>query len=371
MVGIAGSHSSTSKRRRVNLRYILCVVVFLGALWYSWWFSRIISQLTSPAHAHSVSPPDSLSHETAASPKHNGMSSCLLVMDDNHFLIEWIAMHYHVLPLRYLVIAVDPRSQTSPDSILDRWTSPHYTDLTIVRWNDSDYMTKQELAEAESYVANYFGSTIGTNLIRHRARQRMFYYKCMKHIKQAGRDWTLLTDSDEFLYINYQHAQQLPGRNPPPIHQPGSVRTFLEQELAQSQHNLTSPCIQIPRIRFGGMPSTPREIRKHVPPFVDPTHFLTLQWRKHSHPNDYGHNKISKVLVDVSRVPWEELQPVDSIHRPIRSMCGQRKLHIRKSQQVLVINHYLGSYEQFTFRDDSRKGKERSIEVSSMGAMSD
>ena len=37
-------------------------------------------------------------------------SACMLVMDDNHRLTEWLAYHYHVLPLRYLVVAVDPKA---------------------------------------------------------------------------------------------------------------------------------------------------------------------------------------------------------------------------------------------------------------------
>ncbi len=43
-----------------------------------------------------------------------GMAACLLIKDDNHLLIEWIAYHYLTLPLRYLVIAVDPDSFSSP-----------------------------------------------------------------------------------------------------------------------------------------------------------------------------------------------------------------------------------------------------------------
>jgi hypothetical protein len=35
---------------------------------------------------------------------HSTFSSCLLVMDDNHRLAEWLAYHYHVLPLRYMVV---------------------------------------------------------------------------------------------------------------------------------------------------------------------------------------------------------------------------------------------------------------------------
>jgi len=227
-------------------------------------------------------------------------------------------------------------------------------------------MTESEQQEAETYVADYFGKKIGPNLIRHRARQRMFYYKCMKHVKQQGRDWTLLTDSDEFLYVNYPTVQKMHHGIAPPMQQSGSVLTFLKAELHRPGHNLTSPCVQIPRIRFGGMESTLEETQKNVPRLFQSKkrgyQFLTLQWRKHAHPDDYGNNRISKVLIDLSRVPWEELKPVDSIHRPIRSLCGQRKLHIRKSDQVLVINHYLGSLEQYTFRDDSRQGNERSLE---------
>ena len=45
----------------------------------------------------------------------------MLVMDDNHRLTEWMAYHYHVLPLRYMIVAVDPRSKTSPTHIFNQW----------------------------------------------------------------------------------------------------------------------------------------------------------------------------------------------------------------------------------------------------------
>ncbi|KAL7581076.1 hypothetical protein ACA910_005879 [Epithemia clementina (nom. ined.)] len=304
----------------------------------------------------------------------NGISACLLVMDDNHFLIEWIAFHYHSLPLQYLVLAVDPRSKTSPSSVLNRWRKN--ANITIVQWNDRDFMSDTEQQEAEAYVKHYFGgpNKVGPALVKHRARQRLFYYKCMLHLKEHKRDWALLTDSDEFVYLNYPTIERLGRTNVPPITQPGSVLTFLKSELHRPAtapglvSNLTTPCVQIPRIRFGAMESTQAEVYSNLPSSVvsssglDPLQFQTLRWRKHAHPDDYGYNRISKVLIDLSRVPWDELKPVDSIHRPIRSMCGHRRLHIRKSQQVLVINHYLGTLEQYTFRDDSRLGNERSIQ---------
>jgi hypothetical protein len=48
-------------------------------------------------------------------------SACLLVKDDNKILPEWLAYHYEVLPLRRLIIAIDPLSTTSPEPILQAY----------------------------------------------------------------------------------------------------------------------------------------------------------------------------------------------------------------------------------------------------------
>ena len=39
-------------------------------------------------------------------------SACLLLKDNNIILPEWLAYHYTVLPLRRLIVAVDPSSKT-------------------------------------------------------------------------------------------------------------------------------------------------------------------------------------------------------------------------------------------------------------------
>jgi hypothetical protein len=305
---------------------------------------------------------------SSSSLENKGMSACLLVMDDNHFLIEWLAYHYHVLPLRYLVLASDPRSKTSPEPILQRWRQTTTTNLNIVTWHDDDFMNATEIEQAESYVKYHFGADIAPALIRHRARQRLFYYKCMIHLKQQARDWTVLIDSDEFLMISYPTVRARGHEAAPPITQPGSVLTFLQRELKRTDHNLTTPCVQIPRARFGGQESTALELYANnvVPPRsggFDAMNFLTLRYRHHANVHDYGVNKISKVMVDLSRVDWHDLQPVDSIHRPIKTLCGHRRLHIRQPEQVFVINHYLGSWEQYVYRSDARQGNERSIRV--------
>lgn len=290
-------------------------------------------------------------------------SSCMLVMDDNHFLVEWLAYHYHVLPLRYLVVAVDPRSKTSPDKILDRFRKEG---MTIDKWTDEDFMSDEERKEAEYFVERKFTSNnlnIEPLVVEHRARQRVFYYKCMKRLKQQGRSWTLLTDSDEFLHLNYKTIQSKKIKSPA-ISAPGSVMPFLRRELERPGNNLTTPCVQIPRIRFGAIESNRREVRYRVPLAFDPLRFQTLRWRKHARADNYQYNKISKTMIDLSRVEWDDIEPVESVHRPIKNICKRRRMYIRSDDQVFVINHYLGSWQQYIYRDDARTGKERSKEVS-------
>ena len=264
-------------------------------------------------------------------------------MDDNHYLIEWLAYHYFTLPVTRVIVAVDPRSQTSPDHVLRRWNSRLVVDL----WEDSDYMTKKELDQAEGYVKKFFKAQIldQPDLIRHRARQRLFYYKCMQRLKTEGRGWVALVDTDEFLSVNYPTTRSL-GLTTPSIDNPGSVISFLDAELQRPGNNLTSACVQIPRLRFGAVESTKAEISRLVPPEFNASLFQTLRWRKHAAPRNLLHNKISKTMIDLRRVDWDMLAPVDSIHRPILSLCGHRRLYIQNKDQVFVIHHYLGSMEQ-------------------------
>lgn len=76
---------------------------------------------------------------TKESISHNfSYSACLLTMDDNSRLPEWLSYHYFALNLRYLVVAVDPNSRTSPSAILDRFRSR----MKVVEWTDRDFTSR-------------------------------------------------------------------------------------------------------------------------------------------------------------------------------------------------------------------------------------
>jgi hypothetical protein len=140
---------------------------------------------------------------TSPPPSNDEFSACALVMDDSHFLIEWLAYHYHVVNLCTLILVRDPRSQTSPSLVLDRWREL----MNIEEWDDSDFMTPAEFQDAQVQVLKYLRKQkVSSQLAHHRARQRIFYYKCMQQLKNQNKTWVLLTDTDEFISINYKSS---------------------------------------------------------------------------------------------------------------------------------------------------------------------
>lgn len=375
--------------RRMTTSQALGLITFLVVLW--WGNNLVLVRVVTVPTTHK--PPALFAkpltttanhHPNKPSTGRDSFAACLLVKDDNHRLIEWLAYHYHVLPLRYLVIAVDPDSRTSPQHILQRWTN--YTNMTIVHWaNDADYMTTAEFDEAQHTVQRYFRKQQPSpELVQHRARQRLFYYKCLLHCQQQQRHWTALIDTDEYMVLRYEtiqaHITNDHSKPPPPpsVEQPGSVLSFIQTELQQhadnAHANLTySPCVAIPRLRFGAKERTVTLAPQHVPPFLDTTFHLqaweTLRWTWHAHPADYGTNRISKTMIDLSRVPPDVIRPVTSIHRPIESLCGRRKLHIQAADQVIVLHHYLGTWETFTYRQDPRKERNAKVHFYCLGAL--
>jgi hypothetical protein len=286
-------------------------------------------------------------------------SSCLLIMDDNHRLVEWMAYHYHVLPLRYLIVAVDPRSRTSPNRILNRWRK---MGMYIEEWDDFHFLKP---GIARNVVPDTAALQIKRD--RHRIRQKNFYHECLMHLKTANRTWVTLIDTDEFLTYNHkggadfeewERQQQAlheaskfrekvrirPSQPPPTTAQEGALVHYLRQEQAAGLAFFQRSCISCPRLQFGAKESTPEERANSVPEdlTIDPDRLDTLRFRRHGHRQDFVKNGLSKSIIDVSRIeiPFPKIQ---SLHRPIKTICTAPWKDEWSSG--LRINHYLGSWE--------------------------
>jgi len=129
----------------------------------------------------------------------DSFSACILWMDDNHRLEEWLAYHYYLLKLRYVVINIDPSSKTSPNAIIDRWNdheNKYNLNMTIVTMTNSDYMLKHqnwldkiEKARLSPHSDLLYGKE-KTNY--HRKRQHEFYKACSQHLMERNKSWYVL-----------------------------------------------------------------------------------------------------------------------------------------------------------------------------------
>lgn len=300
--------------------------------------------MTAPMQTNlNVSHQDELLH--AQEKPSDFFSACMLTMDDNHFLTEWLAYHYLTLPLRHFIVAVDPNSKTSPSELFDRWRAHG---MLIEEWSDENFIPADWLAWTRKP-----NQTEQEKVDVYITRQNSFMTKCLLELKAKNRTWTLLADSDEYLVLNQHKSDASTIRSMPSIDQPSSTMSFLRQHTNSS----SSPCVMLPRLRFGTRESSPKKRHNRDTHFNAST-FQTLRFRKHANRADLSMNKISKAMVDVSRIS-EEVMVVENLHRPIKAVCPKEHLYIKVADSFYVLHHYLGTWEQFNFRNDVRKGEGR------------
>lgn len=124
-------------------------------------------------------------------------SACILWMDDNYRLEEWLAYHYYLLKLRYVVLNIDTFSRTSPKAIIDRWNdheNKYNLNMTIVTWKDSDYVEDydgemEKIKEANLSSTDRDAKYGHAKTSFHRLRQKAFYKACSAHLVQQNKSW--------------------------------------------------------------------------------------------------------------------------------------------------------------------------------------
>jgi len=104
---------------------------------------------------------------------------------------EWLAYHYQTLPLRRLIVALDPKSKTKPTEVFARYTK-HGLPLNVTVWEDDEFLPDENLKR--QIQANTTGNSVG----KHLRRQEWFLHKCLEQLYAENRTWVLLVDTDEF-----------------------------------------------------------------------------------------------------------------------------------------------------------------------------
>ena len=334
----------------------------------------------------------------------DGFAACLLLKDDTSKLSEWLAYHWLTLPLKYLIVGIDPTSTTNPQPILELWNTSHMG-IEIILWNDVDYH-------------HWINRTLD-ELHRHRSRQKHLYSACMKYYKDRNRTFVILIDADEFITYNLLSDDDNDGdevtkevemafdndekEEKSTMIQEIDVEYFRQFScpekyltssyiltMAQTRRELThtqdqyrtlwdylqnqstiepwyseSACHLISRLFFSSiedhdddvdteLTSTRAMLQKEG---FDVQDFSTLRYFHHANEMTFAFNNYGKVMIDLSKInPSEITRIMSSIHRPLPCTCLEPVRPFPTS--ILKIHHYIGSWEQYSARSDVRRSRE-------------
>ena len=263
-------------------------------------------------------------------------SACLKWMDDYRQLGEWLAYHYHVLPLRYLVFFRDPKSWTDPQPILDQWSDK----IQFVYWtNNSDFMTTDQQRTIDHM-------SIDTK--KHRRAQRYFYHACLENLWEKNRTWAILMDTDEYLVIDSVHVPNVSQR----LLQPGAALDVIHKAQTKDPSVVTDQtpvkwfenCTVMARREYPAFESKREQVYANVPTGIDAYRFVTLRFRHR------GQKLIGKSMVDVSTLNISKIVWKDVYSHNLFDSCSQGK----NKGDLMYVAHYLGSMEAYQRPADRR-----------------
>ena len=292
----------------------------------------------------------------------DSFSACLLVKDDNQLLDEWIAYHYMALPLRHLVIAVDPDSVTTPVPILNKWKELVGLDVEV--WNDKDYRSAEDfVSSVEDKVEAIQTNDDPLKIELHRRRQRAFYGTCLQHQKNLGRSWVALVDDDEFIAFNDIYTSEASNKDSTSlkVHEK-KVATFMDENPDVFEGK---SCFPMTRTLFGTKLASDEDLEKpsteqNLPEGID------LKTTKYFYHDAYGEQSMNghlKVMINVQDFSNDELLPENiwSVHRPSKERCPPIDYYHTPEQDatsVFRVHHYLGTWDAFSGRVDARRNKD-------------
>jgi hypothetical protein len=277
--------------------------------------------------------------------------ACLIIMDDNHFLTEWLAYHYHTLPLKRLIVAIDPRSSTSPTSILDRYRSRGL--MNITEWHETDFMPPHLLGRHAKLSHDDQEGLLQLYVFR----QIHFYNKCMAVLEMENRTWTAMIDTDEYILPN-------PFADSKFRLQSTENRTIYDLLQANPTIHpmMNNGCVSMHRLQFGYQESKASQVQQLVPEGWSGMDYLTTRFRYHAGVTNKKANKMAKCMIDLSSLNGDTLAfHPDNInaHMPLKTKCRSTWFRIENKESPFVTYHYSGSWEQWDYRNDFRPKRKR------------
>ncbi|KAK1742177.1 hypothetical protein QTG54_006742 [Skeletonema marinoi] len=354
-----------------------------------WHETLKLSPPTTAAPSAAISPESSHDNQQLKFPP---WSACLLIKDNNIILPEWLAYHYTVLPLRRLIVAVDPTSKTDPRYIFDQYKS---IGMNVTVWTDDDYWVDgaKDHEQRNFRITNETLPAYAQDRLVH--RQKIFYHGCLKQLKRENRTWTAVVDADEYIAFNYLDESSSEGPSwcytkhrfdghlderrqcketcssfnltcdtvekdkfyceiPHCANQEQrkSFRTKLNQSATAAEHIHKHfdrqfdmhDCIVLARYLFSSGESSRSVIEKGVDEAFNATLFHTLRYRLRT---DLDNAQPGKSIIDVSRYHGRTIK---SPHRLHSKCLSEGNAWVENFMMSFRVHHYVGSWESFRLR---------------------
>ena len=99
-----------------------------------------------------------------------------------------------------------------------------------------------------------------------------------------------------------------------------------------------------------------------VPGEFNANDFVTLRYRWHAIKGTYAYGK---TMIDVRRIPMKELQSeAENVHTPLLHFCPRQVWYYNPhyATSLFRVNHYLDSFEAYSYRDDARADLRQSVD---------
>jgi hypothetical protein len=184
--------------------------------------------------------------------------------------------------------------------------------------------------------------------------------------------WAMMGDVDEFLTLNHPSRVTHTNRKAnatlwegTPKFTHGNTTTSVAQLLSifqQNNHSLYERiCVGIPRLLFG-----PHEKEKsdeyinqemqQLPKGFEEEALMTYRYFYRA-PLGHKAGGFPKSFIDLSRFTPEDYDQLHKInpHKPVKKLCHARAYYASLDSYAFMINHYVGSEEIWSFRNDSRR----------------
>lgn len=357
-----------ARKKHCDALLVVSLVLFMAWQLYAstWWLSDSTQQSQFDSVIGSFLGDQTARRSMLAIPKERAFGACLMVKNDNDLLHEWIAYHYTVLPLRYLIVGKDVNNTEEPMDVLKPWKDQAHLDFWILNSSEFSYRFEDSERKVEDAKVRHHHSLVN--------RQKGFISTCSLILKENGVRWTAYIDTDEYVLPNLLsqndepfHAAQ---RRRPTLNSSLEIRSTLQNvghpnsSVAQTLLNLqimgrVKSCFTLPRLLVGALKNrTCKEARTVASETNLVSSLYTLRYTQHAPKGDFKHSKFGKVFIDLQSIPSDVLSNVKprNIHRPYSQFCGHSLVHFPNS--IFYINHYIGSWKRYNARPDERRNRQ-------------